>query len=320
MYKKSWYLMEQAVDGADGGDAGGDDSSVATGGEQTTPAASQAEASVTPVDKGQSQDPAKGYWPEDWVTKLAKGDDKLAKRFSRFASPEALAESYLAAEKRISSGELKTVLPKDPKPEELAQWRKDNGIPETPDKYDLKFDSGLVIGDADKEMIGEFLKTAHGKNMTPDQVKTNIEWYYNEQKRQSDVRLQKDEEQRIEALDKLNQEWGPSFRRNINMVEGLLSQFPENVRASLMSARMPDGTAVFNNPDILRGFAALALEVNPAGTIVPSGGDPIKTIEEEMATIETAMKTDRQAYNKNEKMQARYRELIEAKMKLQERK
>lgn len=285
---------------------------------QADPAVSADPAPAAPA--APAADPAKGYWPDDWVTRVSKGDEKIAKQIGRYASPEAMAEALIAAQTKIRSGELKAALPKDAKPEEIAEWRKNNSIPESPDKYDLTFESGLVIGDDDKPMIGEFLKAAHEKNYSPDQVKSAVEWYYKEQERQAQERQDMDNEQRTQTLDALNQEWGGNFRRNINMVEGLLSMFPESVRDSIKSARLGDGTALFNSPDAIKGFVSLALELNPSGTIVPAGnGDQMKGVEEEIAGIEKVMRENRSTYNKDEKMQARYRELIGAREKIKSR-
>lgn len=312
MKYRNWFMKYHNEAGDGTGDGG-----VPEGG--AAPAATDAALPGTPAEPPKTE-PAKGYWPEDWQTKVAKGDEKLVKLAQRYASPEAAFEALVAAQNRIRSGELKPALPKDAKPEELSQWRKDNGIPETPDKYDLTFDSGLVIGDDDKPIIDGFLKAAHEKNMTPEHVKSAVEWYYQEQERQANERAERDENERTQTLDVLNEEWGAGFRRNVNMIEGVLAKFPEGVREAFKAGRLADGTAIFNHPDILRGMAALALEINPAGTLVPANGaDPMKGVEEAIAKIEGVMRTNRTAYNKDEKMQAEYRQLLEARGKMQQR-
>lgn len=277
-------------------------------------------AAVTAVDKGTTtvadtgtaatNDTAKGYWPEDWQTRVAKADEKRAKALGKFHSPEALADSYFALERRMSSGEFKPVLPKDPKPEEIAQWRKDNGIPDKPESYDLK---DLKIPAADKDIVAGFLKSAHETNMTPDQAKVAIGNYYTIQEQQSKARAQKDDEQRHSALDALNAEWGGSFRRNVNLIEGtVLSAFPEDVRSLIKSARLPDGTALFNNVAALKGLASLALQLNPAGIVAPAGGgDLAKPALQEYKELQTMMREKRGAYNKDPSKQARMIELIE---------
>lgn len=308
-----------AVDGGDGGDGGEGDGIADGGGNPAGRGANDGEGG-DPLAASGGEGDSKGFWPDDWQTRVAKGDEKLSKMAGRFASPEALFDAYVAANNRIRSGELKAALPENAKPEEVAQWRKDNGIPEKPEDYDLKFESGLVLGEEDKQYVDKFLEIAHEQNMTPSQVKAAIEWNEANKEAQISARHEMDETQRVEALDALNAEWGGNFRRNVNMVEGLLTMLPESVRDDLAAARMPDGTAIFNNPDVLRGFAAIAHELNPAGAVVPAaGGDPMKGVNEEIDQIEKTMRENRTAYNKDEKMQERYRDLLSAREKMASR-
>lgn len=266
-------------------------------------------ATTTATAAVTTTDPAKGYWPDDWLAKVSKGDEKISKQLGRYQSPEALAEAHIALRKRMDSGEFKTALPKDAKPEELAAWRKDNGIPETPDKYDLK---DLKIDATDKPLVDGFVKRAHELNMAPEHVKATLEYRAQERARLADERATKDEDQRVKTLDTLNQEWGGSFRRNVNLVNGMLDRFPADVKDALKSARMPDGTAIFNDPSVLKGFVAMALEANPAGVIVPAGGgEPGKVALDEYKDLQKFMAEDRNGYNKSPEKQARMRELID---------
>ncbi len=78
---------------------------------------------------------------------------------------------------------------------------------------------------------------------------------------------------------------------------------------------MPDGRAVANDPDMMRALITWAKEINPVGTVVPSGGDQTGAIETEIDKIRQVMRTDRRAYDKDEKMQERFRQLLEARDK-----
>jgi len=279
----------------------------------TPPATTPDPAPVTALTADPPPDPAPvTTWPADWQEKAAKGDDKRLAHLKRYASPEAAFDAMIAAQNRIRSGDLKSALPENPKPEELAQWRKDNGIPEAPDKYDLKFDDGLVIGEADKPVMDEFLKTAHESNLTPAQVKQVVKWHYKNQERLAEAQAAQDEQNRTEALDALNAEWGTKFRSEMNLITGsVLSIFPETVRNDLIGARLPDGRGVFNSPDILRALSAIAHQINPAGVVTPSGsGDMAKTIDDEIKMIESKMGT--KEYVKDQKMQDRYLQLVTA--------
>lgn len=252
---------------------------------------------------------AKGYWPDDWQSRLAGEDKDALKQLGRYASPEDIWKKARALEKKLSSGEVKAVLPKDPKPEEITAWRKENGIPEAPEKYDL----GLKIPKEDTELVGTFLKSAHAANFTPAQAKAGVEAYYEIRKAQVEAAVARDHEQRQSTLDALNEEWGPQFRRNVNIIEGtILAKFPESVRDLVKNARLPDGTALFNSVDAVKGLAALALELNPAGIVAPaSGADIGKSAIEEYQEIQKQMRTNRAEYNRDAAKQERFKVLID---------
>ena len=284
----------------------------------TTVAPTDTTTTTAAPDSTTTADPPKGNWPDNWQKLMAGEDQKELQHIGKYASPEAIWKKARALETRLSSGEFKTALPKDAKPEELAQWRKDNGIPESPDKYDIK---DFQIADTDKPLVDSFLKKAHEANLSPEQVKATLDWRRQEAETRVNEISAKDDEQRIQALDTLNAEWGTGFRRNVQMVEGFLENFPAAVRDALKGGRLADGTAIFNNPDVMRGFVAAALAVNPAATLVPSGGgDPAKGIDEQIKSHETYMKDHRTDYFKDEKRQAEYRSLLEARERMLARK
>ena len=229
-------------------------------------------------------------------------------------------EALIAAQNRIAAGELKPVLGKNATPEQLKEYRDALGIPETPDKYDLGKD--LKTENINPQLLSEVLKEAHATNQTPDQVRATIKAWNSistavkEQQYTKDVELQKTGE------DALRAEWGVEYRRNLNIIHNMLDGTASpGLKDSLLGGRLADGTPIGSSPEALKFLVGLALIQNPAGVVVPgSEANPMKGIDDEMAKIETTMKNDRKAYDKDEKMQARYRELIEAKQKLDTRK
>ena len=228
----------------------------------TAPATAAAEPALAATSAEPSTpagDPAPPA-PKDWATlrtEYSKGDDKIEKRLARYSSPEAVLDALVAAQNKIASGALKSALPDKATPEELAAWRVDNGIPAKPEDYDTTLPKGLVIGEADKPVIEGFLKTAHSKNMSPDQVKETLNWYYQEQERQLDARNAKDTEFKSQSEDKLRAEWGGEYKLNINMIGGLLDTAPAGVKDLVVSARLGDGTPLGNHPEVLRWLANL---------------------------------------------------------------
>lgn len=303
-----WWLKVNNKEGDDGGDpedtGGGGDSGGDPSGD----------------GDGGGDPPDKGAWPEDWQSRLAGGDEKLLKQFGRYQSPEAVGQALVAAQRKIRSGDLIPKLSEKADEKEIAEYRKQLGIPDKAEGYELKFDSGRVIGEEDKPFVDEFLKVAHQSNMTQAQVKSALDWYYTDRDAQVQARNELDLQQREEALNELEEEWG-SKNMGVykNRIGNLLSKFPEAVRDAIMDARLSDGRALFNHPDILRGLVAIDLELDPAGTVVTGSGDPMKGIDAEIEEIEKFMREKRSEYNKDEKKQARLRELYEVKEKLQQR-
>lgn len=233
----------------------------------------------------------------------------------RYASPVALAEALIATQNRISSGELKAVLSKNATPEQLAEFRTQMGIPETADKYDLGKD--VKIEDAEKPLMSKLFESAHGTNQTPEQVKATLKTWREVQHLAAEDRQEKDTQGKTAAEDALRTEWGADFRRNINLINGLLDgSASQALKDTILDARLPDGTKFGNSPDVMRLLVGLALIQNPTGVVVPGGdGDLGKGIKEELDKISKVRTEKRDTYTKDEKMQVRERELIAAAIK-----
>ena len=253
-------------------------------------------------------------WPADWRAKMSP-DGKHTQTLDRLASPAALFNSYLALRQKQDSGELKPVVafPTAGTPEDQAAWRKSHDIPEKAEDYAVKFDDGLVIGEVDKPIIDDFLKTAHGVNAAPEQVNGILHWYYELQEKNLVAQEERDTSFLSASEDALRAEWGNEYRPNINAIKGLINTLPESVRDLFSNARLGDGNALLNHPDMARWLAHTARTLNPTATVVPNAGANVAgAIDDEIAGIEKLMRTDRKAYNADQKMQQRLRELYGA--------
>lgn len=263
-------------------------------------------------------------WAADWREKMAGGDEKELKRLSRFNSPVDVYKSARELERKMSAGEVKSKLPENATPEQLTAYRKDNGIPEKSDGYLESLPDGLVIGADDKPLISAYLEQVHGKNASPAVVAATLDWYYKTQETQIAELATADKAFRQSAEDTLRGEWGGEYRSNVNSIKAFLSEAGSSgdvpFNDLLMNARLADGQLLGSHPDALRWLARLANDANPSGFVSPAaGGSQADSIETEMTAIETKMRTDRRAYDKDEKMQARYRDLITAKERLASR-
>lgn len=261
-------------------------------------------------------DPAAGStWPEDWRQQYST-DPKIVKQLERYATPKAALDALFAARAKISSGELKTALKPDATAEEQAAWRADNGIPESPDKYELSLPDGLVIGDADKPMVDEFLATAHESNMHPSQVNKALGWYFAKQEEAREAQEARDADKRIACVDALREDFGPEYKKDVKIAMAVLDSAPPGIKDSFLAGRLADGTRLGDSPEVIRWLNTVSRELNPIGTVVPgSGTNAAQAVESEINGLKKMMGDYESEYYKGPnaaKHQARYRELVAA--------
>lgn len=297
------------------GDAGAYDTAV-TGGpiEQgvAVPHADSATRDDTAVDE---------VIASDWRSRLA-GDDKDAlKRLARFPDEASLYKSYRALEQRLSSGELKKPLADNASPEDIAAWRRDNGLPESQDGYldALALPNGVVIGEADKPVVREFAAAALDGHVAPEQFNRMVAKYYEIQDAQRIAREDADATFKQSAESELRTEWqGAAFRQNLNGIQNLMAGWPDGLAVRVLAGRSPDGRKLGDDPAFVRQLASLARELNPPVSLVPGGAsDPSKGLNDRLSEIKSWMSAARGTpahgrYWSDEKVQAEYRDLIDS--------
>lgn len=295
--------------------------------ETTTTATTETTAAATETTTTETAAPetaeTKGYWPEDWRKNLAGEDEKALKRLERYGSPKDLANALFAAQAKISSGQLKTALPENATPEQIAAWRADNGIPESPDKYDVTIAEGHVWGEAEKPLIESFAKAAHDANMTPAAVKSALKWYGDLQAKQVEQQQNLDAQFKKDNVDELREEWGGEYRMNLRIVDEFFESLPDGLGELLVGARDANGRPLAANAKLARWAAQMQREANPIATVMPGGGvNSMQAMEGEITKLKTMMADKSGPYWKGpeaEKHQARYRELLTAKDRLGKR-
>lgn len=259
----------------------------------------------------------------DWRKELSGEDPDVMKYIERFTDGKSFGKAAVEAQKRIRSGELARPLPENATDQERAEWRKANGIPEKPEEYFAKLPDGLVIGKDDQPLFDEIGKLMHQHNVPPAAVHAITKWYYDLADRETGAVGEADKKHAQETIQVLRDKWGGDYRANIGQVMSYLDSLGGELKQQLMDATLPDGRRLFNSPDIVEWFATKARELNPAGVIIPaSGGDAGKSIVEEMNSLEKMMGNLNSEYwkgSKAESLQARYRQLVEAKQKLDAR-
>lgn len=266
------------------------------------------------------RDLAVGTLPDDASPEQKEEHDKLTKLVKRFNTLPDAVKALREAQRKISSGELKAPLPKNATPEQVAEWRRENGIPEKPEDYKIELPKGAVLGDADKPIVDGFVKAMHEKNTPPDVVNAAVAWYVQSQEERLQAMAESDKAYRAAMEDTLREEWGSDFRANKDGVEAMVGQWPEEVRKALLTARTGEGFLI-EHPGVMRALADQARQLGFVGaTVVPKGGDLGASVDQEIAAIEKSMfnedGTKNSAYWKSDKAQARYAQLLETRGRL----
>ena len=276
------------------------------------------DGTITTAQTTQAQAPAD--WPSDWRQKLAAGadgkpDEKLLARLERLQSPAALWKSYTEAETKLNefraNANKSVPFPEKGTPEEQQAWRKERGIPDKPEGY--KLPESLTLSDDDKATVGQFLQLAHAKNKDPGEVNDLVSWYFQSKQEREAQQVTKDATRwQNETEPALRKEWGAEFDLNKQSALNVLdTYFGADMRASIMQARLPNGNKAGGDADFLKGLVALARTVQPTITVVPgSGSNAMQAVDDEIAGYEKRMKEDRAGWFKDEKAQARYRDLL----------
>ena len=277
------------------------------------------------------------YWPDDWREKAAEhfaaGDkkayDKELKRLGRVTDPAALYGMYRDAEAKLTSGKLLSIPGKDASEEDIAAFRKQLGWPEKAEEYfeNVELENGAVIGDADKPVVDSFAAKMHEVGATQEQMNTALNWYFANQEEAAAKLDEDDENFKAQSLTVLKEELGAAFNRKrnsissvfVNAVGGTDLENENSVFSRIMGGRTSDGKVIGNDPDVAKWLMSVAQEVNPVASVVDDGGHSGKGVDEELAEIAKFRKDNRRDYFKDEKMQARYRELLEAKAKMDAR-
>jgi len=242
--------------------------------------------------------PAETDWRTPLVTTLAKdygGDEKVQTYLSRFKTVDDLAKKVLEQDKLIASGAHKNKAPpgKDAAPEVLAEYRKANGIPETPDAYDLTLDNGIVFGDEDASSL-EFIKgVSHELGLNNDQVKGVAAQWHAFKESEIEARETADEQFHVDQSAELAKMWGgeKEIKVNSSRIEQVLKALDggEEIYDLLMAGRDADGNLIANSAKILNALHELAFRELPNHTLVESSGYSGKSINDRIAEIEKAM-------------------------------
>lgn len=257
-------------------------------------------------------DPAKAAADADWRKEFAGDNADDLKVLERFTSKADFMKSWKEQRATIAQNKAAKPLAKDAKPEEVAEWRKANGIPEKAEDYYNALPEGMVFGEEDKPGVTKFLTDMHALNAPPAMVSKALEVFVAAQQEAAEARSEKDLADRDSTSETLRAEWGADYKANVNAMSAFVkANVPEADQANFLNGRMGDGTPIFSHPGMVKAFAQLGRVFNPTGTTTPGGGmDKLDAIEDAIKGYEKRMHT--KEWFKDTKAQEHYRQLVTA--------
>ena len=256
----------------------------------------------------------------NWRDAYAGDDDKFKSTLERFSTEADMGTAYREAQQTIRSGQHNQPPAAEADEKTVTAYREANGIPLEAKGYLENMPDDLVLGEDDMPIAEVFMGALHELHAPPSYAHALIGAYNKWAEQVQDDIAGTDASQHTETEGALRTTWGTDYQANINLVGAFLeSTFGEEAKEEMMNGRFADGRAFMNNPKVLEGLAAVQRKLDPVTRLVPPGGDPIQTLHDELAEIDKFRREHRTEYFKDEKMQARERELIDIRNKHEEK-
>lgn len=266
---------------------------------------------------GQADDNAGGddkssLIPDNWRELAAGTDEDMLKLLKRYGSLGGVTKALKEAQATIRSGKLRRDMP-DPKDDKaMAEWRKEQGIPDDPTGYKLPDAVTTRLVDEDKPILSSFTEFAHAKNLPPAAVEAAAEWYVDMQEKAETARKEADDAARGEAEDALRDVWSrDEYKGNLTLAKRFMASATE-VGDAWTEARLPDGRRLGD----IAGFVQWASDMGRQqfGDTVFASADSEAKHNSRKAEIEEIMKTDINRYHA-EKLDAEYVGILEKEAK-----
>lgn len=251
-------------------------------------------ASPEPSDDGKGKEPAKSVWPDDWRDRLADGDEEIANAIKRYGSPKGVAKALKEAQALIRSGKIKRDMPDASDAKAVAEWRKEQGIPDDPAGYKLPEVVTKRITDADKPVLASFTEFAHAKGAPQAVVDIATEWYVNSLESMEAERIAADTAASEAAEDALRKDWAHGeYKANMTLAKRFIENIP-GIGADWSEARLPNGRRIGDLPEFVAWAADQGRSV--FGDVAFASPDAASRHTARKEEIEKIMKTDMDRY------------------------
>jgi hypothetical protein len=282
---------------------------------QAAPAAGAVPGAVPGADPLTTPQPGKeaigGNGGPDWRAVLAGEDADAIKDLARYQSPADLMKAFKEQRAALSRRAEPVKLPDNPTPQQLADYRKAQGVPDLAKDapvddvlkaYGVSPPEGYTMTDATKGMMGDFIKEMNAANIPPAAAKKATEFYFKQDAAMQQA-VRKDNSNKAK-------EWGNGLRDELGSKEyeaqqaaatkWMREQFkdaPDDL-ANILNAQLPGGGVLGDHPWLFKTIAGVAMGAGYTDRIeanaLESNG---KSLLDQRAEIEKLILTDRARYD-----------------------
>lgn len=250
--------------------------------------------------------------PDNWRELAAGEDEGTLKLLKRYGSLTGVAKALQEAQAVIRSGKIKRDMPDAKDEKAMAEWRKEQGIPDAPEGYKLPETITKRLVDEDKPVLASFTEFAHGKHAPPAFVEMATEWYVNMQETAEEARRVADGQASEQAEDALRDAWSrDEFKGNMTLAKRFMES-AAGIGASWTEARLPDGRRIGDIPEFVQWASDQGR--NHFGDTVFASADSEQRHSNRRAEIEKIRDTDFDRYER-EGLDKELRVMIEKDLK-----
>ncbi len=260
--------------------------------------------------------------PDDWRKQLAGDDEGRLNDLNRYTSLDKWVESGFLAKDNIRKGEVSTGLPEKPTDEQLSAYREANGVPSTPDGYELKLSGDTELTEMEGEIMKGVLDVAHGANISSSVMSAITDAWISGKDAQIQAMDDQDGLDTQTAERTMRDHWGADYNKNMGAAVSMLNGLPEDDRELVMGARDTNGRQLMSSPYFIQFLADTALKANPMATMPTGGDDPDGTAQSIVAKVRAifAAGNENTEYWKDPQLQKDYERALEVTMKHDKRK
>ena len=178
-------------------------------------------------------------------------DVRAEPSLKNFQDAGQLAKSYVHAQRMVGADKI-SVPTKHATDEDWNQVFSKLGVPDSPDKYEVKYE--LQEG-ANDTPVKNFISEAHKLNLLPHQVQGVLNYYSQLEQNANDSQQKDMELNKIENESSLRKEWGLAYDKKMNEANSVFKNF---FATDLADVKLQDGTPLGNHPGFVRSLSEMA--------------------------------------------------------------